>query len=294
MTNQTDLYLLCHHGIKGQKWGVRRTQAQLGYKTGPTTVQKVGLTIRKAGSSSYKIAKKTGSNVVKAAKTKMEQRKTAKERSINAKKPLSQMSDQELRSHIERMKLEQSYQQYLAATGRNKSGIGGAVKDALAKAGKKTLESALEYVMGNTINNVLGAEVVKVGQKKDQGNNKDGKGKDNKGGDKPGNGGSGSGDSGMSGPLDIRGMNKYNAKEVMKQHGKNQKALLKQQGKNDRAMEREKSKTASSASHEQRKTNKTNWKIAKDDKRMKYRHEKRSHNVTPHAKDAINRWLDEV
>ena len=26
---------LMHHGIKGQRWGVRRTPAQLGYKTKP-------------------------------------------------------------------------------------------------------------------------------------------------------------------------------------------------------------------------------------------------------------------
>lgn len=31
---------LCHHGVKGQKWGVRRTKAQLGYKTTSSTKKK--------------------------------------------------------------------------------------------------------------------------------------------------------------------------------------------------------------------------------------------------------------
>lgn len=315
-----ELSELYHHGVKGQKWGVRRTDAQLGHRTGPTTMQKLGASIRKAGTTSYKVSKRAGSSIMNKAKAKMAARQEAKKNAINAKKPLSSMSDQEIKQHIERMKLEEQYQQYLSKTGRDKGGIGSAVKDALAKAGKKTLDAVTEYYLGTTVNNILGAEVVKGvgGGKKDDGT------KDNNGGNNGGNngnnngGGKGGGGNGSPTALNISGMDKYTAREAIKQQGKSQAMILKQQGKNDRALakaqakadrgmakttgknERSMYKTEHSegrkdtrtTNSENRKNNRTNWQIGRDAQREKDRRERATHDITPHAKDAVNAWLD--
>lgn len=45
-----------HHGIKGQKWGVRRTKEQLGYKVGKTGVKRYTLQTKKESAGSRRTA----------------------------------------------------------------------------------------------------------------------------------------------------------------------------------------------------------------------------------------------
>lgn len=45
-----------HHGIKGQKWGVRRTKEQLGYKVGKTGVKRYALQTKKESAGSRRTA----------------------------------------------------------------------------------------------------------------------------------------------------------------------------------------------------------------------------------------------
>ena len=52
-------YELYHHGIKGQKWGIRRTAAQLGHrvaKAAKTAGKAVGKGASKAGKAAKKVA----------------------------------------------------------------------------------------------------------------------------------------------------------------------------------------------------------------------------------------------
>lgn len=70
---------LVHHGIKGMKWGVRRTEAQLARARGNT-----------------KSDEKTSSTSTKKAES-------AK------RKKMSEMSDEELRRVVNRLQLEQQY-----------------------------------------------------------------------------------------------------------------------------------------------------------------------------------------
>lgn len=79
---------LQHHGIKGQKWGVRRTPEQL---------QRVRGNID------------TASGIVKEAKNI--NNSVSNIRSSAKKKDLSKMTDQELRDRVNRMNLEQQYSQ---------------------------------------------------------------------------------------------------------------------------------------------------------------------------------------
>ena len=70
---------LVHHGIKGMKWGVRRTEAQLARARGNT-----------------KSDEKTSSTSTKKAEP-------------TKRKKMSEMSDEELRRVVNRLQLEQQY-----------------------------------------------------------------------------------------------------------------------------------------------------------------------------------------
>ena len=90
---------LYHHGIKGMKWGVRRTPAQLGHDTGGVDLQKAKKKVEAANTivnESQNINKKVSSR---------KQRKIQKQQVQNAKA----MTDQELRERVNRLNMEQQY-----------------------------------------------------------------------------------------------------------------------------------------------------------------------------------------
>lgn len=78
---------LAHHGIKGQRWGIRRFQKKDG-------------TLTSAGKKRYKDSDK-------------EQLKKTQEDSKPKTKPVSQMTDDEIRAAVNRVKLEAEYRQYV-------------------------------------------------------------------------------------------------------------------------------------------------------------------------------------
>ena len=106
-------YELYHHGIKGQKWGVRRTAAQLGHrvasaasKTGKVLyrgVSKAGKATSKAVGKGAKIAKKAAVAKVKQDYKEYKEKKYYKKLH---KKKLSQMTDKEISDLTKRVKIE--------------------------------------------------------------------------------------------------------------------------------------------------------------------------------------------
>lgn len=82
---------LSHHGIKGMKWGVRRSEAELARARGET--QKTTSKTKKAGGIFQKKAKPQ--KPAASAKPKA--------------KNISEMSDEELRSMVNRLQLEKQY-----------------------------------------------------------------------------------------------------------------------------------------------------------------------------------------
>ena len=106
-------YELYHHGIKGQKWGIRRTAAQLGHrvagaasKTGKVLYKgasKAGKATGKAVGKGAKIAKKAAVNKVKQVYTEHKEKKYYKKLH---KKKLSQMTDKEISDLTKRVKVE--------------------------------------------------------------------------------------------------------------------------------------------------------------------------------------------
>ena len=90
---------LYHHGIKGMKWGVRRTPAQLGHDTGGVDLQKAKKKVEAANTivnESQNINRKVSGR---------KQRKIQKQQVQNAKT----MTDQELRERVNRLNMEQQY-----------------------------------------------------------------------------------------------------------------------------------------------------------------------------------------
>ena len=90
---------LYHHGVKGMKWGVRRTPSQLGHDTGSIDLQKTKKKVEAANTivnESQNINRKVSSR---------KQRKIQKQQVQNAKA----MTDQELRERVNRLNMEQQY-----------------------------------------------------------------------------------------------------------------------------------------------------------------------------------------
>lgn len=85
---------LSHHGIKGQKWGIRRFQLKNGKLTA-------------AGKKRY-------------SEDDEEQKKKAEEDSAPKKKSVSEMSDQELRDAVARAQLEENYRRYYETPAQQK------------------------------------------------------------------------------------------------------------------------------------------------------------------------------
>lgn len=103
MNTNEDLYLE-HHGVKGQKWGVRRTRAQLGYPTSSrkkTPKDAIKSLIKK------KKVKDAAKKKIKEDKKQEDQTKKAKQTRRNPK----EMTDQELNAAVNRLRLEAAYNQ---------------------------------------------------------------------------------------------------------------------------------------------------------------------------------------
>lgn len=90
---------LYHHGIKGMKWGVRRTPAQLGHDTGGVDLQKTKKKVD-AANTIVNETRNINNNVSKKQSKKVQKQKMAE---------VKLMSDKELRERVNRLNMEQQY-----------------------------------------------------------------------------------------------------------------------------------------------------------------------------------------
>ena len=129
-------YELYHHGVKGMKWGVRRTKAQLGHK--------VKKTLKKAGKALSKtVAEQKAKRAAKIAK--------------NRPKRIEDMSDQELKDRIARLELEASYKRLSPQrVSRGQAFVSSFLENAFIPAsedvGKQLVKSGMVGVLNKALN----------------------------------------------------------------------------------------------------------------------------------------------
>ena len=129
---------LYHHGVKGMKWGVRKTPVR----------------------SSSGATQKRKSNTLSLFKKKKTTRKVSSSNSSPAQtKSIKDMSDDELRKKIERVQLEQDYLQLdPKAVSRGKRITKRVMDDMIVPAAVDIGKQAVKSIMANGVNKVLSLE----------------------------------------------------------------------------------------------------------------------------------------
>lgn len=153
-----------HHGILGQKWGVRRFQNKDGTLTSAGR-KRLGINERR-----YKTAKRKKAS--KSSSKKSEQPKV---------KRISEMSDDELRAYIARLDLEKRYKDLSAPKIQQKQSFGKKLVDSMLDSTVKGLGGATndivkdvgKYVVGTAINGAFGKTIVNLSGKKKKKNDDD-------------------------------------------------------------------------------------------------------------------------
>ena len=165
---------LQHYGVLGMKWGVRRSEAELG------RVQKRvdKLKAKKQAQDRLERAKKKLAKAkaeesslktyLKKGKSKVESK--SKDNTAPKKIALKDLSDDELRTRINRMNMEKQYIDMVGNKKRNNNGKS-FVTGILEQSGRNIATQATTYAMGKLLNNMFknmaGEDIVnpKKGQK---------------------------------------------------------------------------------------------------------------------------------
>lgn len=142
--------VLMHHGVKGMKWGVRRTPEQLGHR------------IEKAKKTASEV-KERNQGDINTAKTKLTNtNESAIKRALKmAMKPkaeeedLSKYTNKELQEKVTRMNLENQYRRL--ADERNTSEGREIVTDLLASSGGIVLSTAATVAAAEVVRHLLKA-----------------------------------------------------------------------------------------------------------------------------------------
>lgn len=126
---------LYHHGVKGMKWGVRRTPAQLGH---PTSSGKK--------TSVFGFKKKKKETVKKST-------------SESKKKSVKDMTDAELRDVINRMRLEQDYANLSPKQiSKGKKFVDRMLNNVITPAAEDVAKQLVKSAMTKGVNEILGLD----------------------------------------------------------------------------------------------------------------------------------------
>lgn len=140
---------LMHHGVKGMKWGVRKSRSSK--SSGRNKLSK-------------KIKKSIDTRKKKKAKERAEEEARAKAKAAQ-KKSVKDMSDAELRERIARLELEKRYRDL--SVSQQTTGKGSKfVKNVLERSGEELATQVTKYYGAKMINAMIGDEAVYANNKK--------------------------------------------------------------------------------------------------------------------------------
>lgn len=139
-THQDELY---HYGIKGMKWGVRRTAEQLGH------------VVKNKAKKGYEFTKKAV-KTRKAAKRAKEAAKLAEQRAkiTNAKK----LTNEELNARIKRLQLEKEYNDLVKNTDSTRKGKD-FISSIVESSGKNLLTQVANHYGAKGLNKLINETV---------------------------------------------------------------------------------------------------------------------------------------
>lgn len=137
---------LMHYGIKGMKWGVRRTPAQLGHRS-----REIGAMVKKhakvIGAHASNAASKAATAIRESAKAAAMQKTNQK-----AKKRARDMTDDELNTALKRLRLEDEYNRLMSQqSDREKS----AVKSFVNKYASSALSQIADKAVTKAVNKIF-------------------------------------------------------------------------------------------------------------------------------------------